>query len=206
MRETGGKNMELCPFCKTPPAKSDEESVKRIKKLMEKGNANSFYQLGGYYRKGIKGMPQNSAKANELFLKAGELGCAEAYHNLGNSYSVGNGVEIVKKKAMHYYELAAMNGDVMSRHNLGAIDGRAGNFQRAYKHLLLSARAGDKLSLENVKQGYINGRVTKEEYTNTLRAYQMSQDEVKSDARDKAAVYFNAMDNAGVLQYVETNT
>ena len=41
------------------------------------------------------------------------------------------------------------------------------------------------------------GHITKEEYANTLRAYQMSQDEMKSDARDKAAVYFNAMDNAG---------
>ena len=173
---------------------------------MEKGNARAFYMHGGHYAHRTRGVPQDMAKANELWLKAGELGCAEAYHNLGNSYSVGNGVEIDKKKAMHYYELAAMNGDVMSRHNLGAIEGQAGNYQRAYKHLLLSARAGDKQSLENVKQGYINGRVTKEEYTNTLRAYQMSQDEVKSDARDKAAVYFNAMDNAGVLQYVETNT
>ena len=33
MRETGGKNMELCPFCKTPPAISEEEEVGRVKKL-----------------------------------------------------------------------------------------------------------------------------------------------------------------------------
>jgi hypothetical protein len=193
MAETGAK--DLCAYCRTPPFSSNKVEVKRLKKLMEKGNPNAYYMLAGYYAYGEMGLPQDWAKANELFLKAGELGCAGAYHNLGNSYSVGNGVEIDKKKAMHYYELAAMNGDVMSRHNLGAIEGQAGNYQRAYKHLLLSARAGDKLSLENVKQGYINGRVTKEEYTKTLRAYQMSQDEVKSDARDKAAVYFNAQRN-----------
>ena len=48
-------------------------------------------------------------KANELLLKAGELGCAEAYRNLGMSYNNGLGVEVDKKKAKHYYELAAMN-------------------------------------------------------------------------------------------------
>ena len=30
------------------------------------------------------------------------------------------------------------------------------------------------------------GHVTKEQYANTLREYQKSQDEMKSDARDKA--------------------
>ena len=32
----------------------------------------------------------------------------------------------------------------------------------------------------------MNGIVTKEEYANTLRAYQKIQDEMKSDQRDKA--------------------
>ena len=32
----------------------------------------------------------------------------------------------------------------------------------------------------------MDGYVTKEEYANTLREYQKSQDEMKSDARDKA--------------------
>ena len=32
---------------------------------------------------------------------------------------VGRGVEVDKKKAKYYYELAAMNGDVQARYNLG---------------------------------------------------------------------------------------
>ena len=70
-------------------SESDEENVKRVMQLMEKGDANAFYQLGGYYGQGILGLPQDEAKANELYLKAGELGCAEAYYNLGNSYNNG---------------------------------------------------------------------------------------------------------------------
>ena len=72
---------------------------------------------------------------------------------------------------MHYFELAAMNGDVKARHNLGYIEAQAGNFLRAYKHLILSARAGYKQSLEAVKQGFMKGLVTKEEYAQALRAY-----------------------------------
>ena len=186
MFETEGKNMKLCPFCKTPPAESDAENVERTKKLMEKGNADAFKQLGGLYEQGIYGLPQDRAKANELFLKAGELGCALAYFNLGNNYDNGRGVEINEKKAEHYYGLAAMNGSVKARNNLGCLEGQAGNHQRAMKHFIISARAGHKLSLDTVKEGYMAGHVTKEEYANTLRGYQQSQDEMKSEARDKA--------------------
>ena len=184
MDESGAE--DLCPFCRTPPPNSDAEQIKRTNKLTEKGNLNAFNQLAWYYENGTRGLPQDWAKANELYLRAGELGCAVAYYNLGIHYEIGDGVAIDKKKAMHYYELAAMGGSVMARCNLGCLEGNAGNHQRAYKHLLMSARAGDKLSLDMVKQGYMAGHITKEEYANTLRQYQMSQDEMKSEARDKA--------------------
>ena len=38
----------------------------------------------------------------------------------------GNGVEVNGKKAKHYWELAAMNGDVKAHHNLGCLDVDAG--------------------------------------------------------------------------------
>ena len=186
MRETGGKNMELCPFCKTPPANSDKEEVKRVKKLMEKGNANAFYHLAGNYATGTIGLPQNQTKAIESWLKAGELGCANAYYNLGIMYSNGRGAAIDKKKARHYYELAAMNGDVEARHNLSCMEGQTGNYKRAMKHVIISASAGYKPSLDLLKQGYMSGYITKDQYANALREYQESQDEMKSDARDKA--------------------
>ena len=83
MRETGAK--DLCPFCRTPPANSDEKQIKRVKILMENGNGDAFEMLAGLYTRGIMGMPQDRAKANELCLKAGELGHAGAYCNLGNA-------------------------------------------------------------------------------------------------------------------------
>ena len=102
-------------------------------------------------------------------------------------------IAIDKKKAKHYHELAAMNGDIMARYNLGCLEGQAGNYQRAVKHCLIAARAGYKGSLDTVKQGYMHGYVTKEGYANTVREYQKSQDEMKSDARDKARAFYEML-------------
>jgi len=56
-----------------------------------------------------------------------------------------------------------------------------------YVFLPIAAKAGSKDSLDQVKNGFMQGIVTKDEYANTLRAHQKIQDEIKSDARDKAA-------------------
>jgi len=97
---------DLCAFCRTPPVSSKEETVKRLEKLMDKDNGEAINALGSLYRSGDYGLAQDYQKANELYLKAGELGCAAAYYNLGTNYDNGRGVEIDKKKTEHFYELA----------------------------------------------------------------------------------------------------
>ena len=188
----GRGKIGLCAFCREPTPSSDEDEIKRLKKLMDADNSHGYHQLAGYYDRGDTGMPQDMVKANELLLRAGELGCAEAYFNLGISYYNGRGVEVDKKKANDYYELAAMNGDVDARHNLGCDELEAGSFHRAMKHYIIAARAGYKLSLDAVKAGFMNDMVTKDEYANTLRAYQSRQDEMKrSDDRDNVRAHIN---------------
>ena len=101
---------------------------------MNADNANAFYDLAGYYaNNGEMGMPQDMVKANESCgSRAGELGClgelacSHAYCNLGISYNNGIGVGVDKKKAKHFWEIAAMNGNVRSRHNLGCMEVDAG--------------------------------------------------------------------------------
>ena len=140
----GKKKEEInaCAFCRRPAA-TDEEAIERVKMLMKSDNAHAFYTFAGYYHNGEHDMQQDRVKANELWRKAGELGCAEAYSRLGYSFSNGMGVEVDKKKAKHYYEIAAMKGEVMARYNLAVLEGKAvGNHQRAYKHFIIAARAG----------------------------------------------------------------
>ena len=187
-----GKKKEewgLCAFCRTLRPSSDEEEAKRLDKIMEKGNAMAFCVHAGYYVHGSHGLQQNLAKATELWLKAGKLGCAEAYYNLGYSYDIGWGAEADKKKAKHYYELAAINGNIKARHNLGCNEYNTGNYHQAYKHYIIAAKSGFRPSLDKIKEGFTKGFVTKDEYASTLRAYHESQTEMKSEARDKAAEF-----------------
>ena len=48
-----GKKWEdhMCPYCRTLRPSSDEEVVKRLKKIMEKGNAMAYYWRGLCRRK-----------------------------------------------------------------------------------------------------------------------------------------------------------
>ena len=182
---------QKCPFCRTPSPKSIEEENKRARKRMQAGDAEAFNMVAGHYVDGTRSMPQDWAKANELYLKAGELGFAGAYHNLGNSYYDGRGVEVDKKKAVHYFELAAMGGrgNEAARHNLGNIEGQAGNHDRALKHFMIAVKYGCNYSLETIRVMYSCGNATKDDYIRALRAYQTYSAEIKSKQRDEAAAY-----------------
>ena len=181
------EDIGMCPFCRMPPARSDEEEVARVKKLTERGNAEAYSQLAGCYGGGLMGLPQDYAKANELFLKAGELGCAAAYYNLGINYLNGDGVDVDKKKVKYFFELAAMGGHVNARYNLGYMEGQAGNMDRCLKHLIIAAKFGHRASLDKIKDMFAARLATKDDYEQSLRAYHERQLEIKSEARDKAA-------------------
>ena len=105
-------NEEKCPFCRTP-APTSEEYNERHQKRVEVGDAEAIFTLGCYHRDGDDGFPQDYDKAFELFVRAGELGSAKAYNNVGYAYEIGRGVEINEKMADHYYKLAAIGGDVL---------------------------------------------------------------------------------------------
>ena len=184
---SGGK-IGICPFCREQTEQSDEGEIRLLEKHMKSDDAFAFSALAGYYKRGERGVPQDEQKASELYLKAGELGCAASYFNLSCHYRLGTGVERDTKKAMHFLELAAMKGSIHARHNLGGLEAMAGNNQQAMKHLLISVSAGHTESLDGIKQGYIHGLVSKHDYAQALRAYQNCRDEANSDMRDKAAL------------------
>ena len=61
--------------------------------------------------------------------------------------------------------------------------------ERAIKHWMIALRDGYTDSLKNVKSMYENGHITKEEYTQSLRLYQVYLGEIKSEQRDEAAAF-----------------
>ena len=182
---------QKCAFCRTPPPDTDKEALNQAKKLVEVNDANAIHSLGVCYSIGEFGLPQNHAKALELYHRAADLGNAMSYFNIGNLYYNGEGVEQNEEKAIHYWDLAAMGGHVNARHNLGVLEWRAGrqtgNIDRALKHFMIAAGCGYTGSLEHIKHAFMNGVATKDDYVKALRVYQANLVEIKSPQRDEAA-------------------
>jgi len=108
---------------------------------------------------------------------------------IGTAYKDGNGVNDDKKKAKHYYELAAIGGCAQSRYNLGYNERHKGNWKRAIKHYMIAINSGEPESLKDIQSMYSNGHATKEDYTTALRSHQAYLGEIKSVQRDEAAAY-----------------
>ena len=190
-------NRKLCPFCRTPEANSEVGYIERLKKRVDVDDAIAMRNLGGYYSDGVRDLPQDYNKAMELLLRAGELGDALSNRNIAIAYLTGQGVERDVKKAKHYYELAAMGGDVFARHNLGNLEMDTGNTSRALKHWMISAGAGDDDSLHNVRQCFMLGYATKDDFEKALRAHKEAKDEMKSDQRETAEAYLRSVGAIG---------
>ena len=181
-----------CAFCRAPPSTTDRERIDRIKRGVERNHAGSTILLGIRYMKGDRGFQKDMAKAIELMLTAGKLGCADGYYIVGNLYINGNGVEKDMNRAKHYHELGAIGGCLISRHIIACFEGQAGNHERAYKHFLIGAKAGFEPSMNYLQRGFKNGYITKDEYAGALRAYQKQHEERNSARRDEALPFANS--------------
>jgi len=187
--EMSDNGVGLCPFCRCTPPESDKENIKRLKKRVEVGDAHAIFNLGVFYSNGEYGLTRDRTKALELWHRAGELGYAGAYFNIGIAYDDGRGVERDEKKANHYYEQAAIGGYVKARYNLGCSEYEKSNWDRAIKHLLISAGGRHNNSVKGIQLLYKAGHATKEDYAKALRACQKYLDEIRSEQRDIAAAF-----------------
>lgn len=188
---------DTCPFCRSQPPYSEGEVAlerKRIKqyyKRMEMNDASAFCTIGCYYFEGIHGFAQNYTKALEHWQRAAELGDAESYTNIGNAYEHGLGVWIDKKKAIYYYELAAMKGHSIARNSLGNSEVEAGNRKRALWHYMIAVKDGSSMALQNIDSLCPDGSLLRGVYEDAQRHYQAYLDEIKSDQRDEAAAHYD---------------
>ena len=55
---------------------------------------------------------------------------------------------------------------------------------------MISSGAGYDESLDNIRQCYLEGHATKDDFERALRAHKEANDEMKSDQRDAAAVFY----------------
>ena len=134
-------------------------------------------------------MQKDIRKTIELWTEAAELGSIQALYSLGVAYERGDGVQQDDAKAAELWTKAAMQGHVESRYNLACEEDEKGNHDCAVRHWLISAKMGHADSLEAIKDMFMEGLATKEQYAQALKGYQDAVEETKSHDRDEAKAY-----------------
>jgi TPR repeat protein len=124
--------------------------------------------------------------AIQYLTKAAALGDMNAHYNLSTMYQLGNGVERDMEKAVYHLEEAAIGGHPDARYGLGCHEGENGRYDRAVKHYIIAAKLGQDDALEVVKENFLRGFVSKEDYEAALRGHQAAVDATKSEQREQA--------------------
>ena len=174
-----------CPFCRKPTPTTDEEIYKRRMKRVEANDPFAICQKGAEEAK-----QGNHRGAFEYWTKASELGHALAQYGLSVLYRRGDGVEKDIGKEIHHLEEAAIGGHPDARHNLGVLESKNGNIERAVKHWIIAATQGGDESMKVLMKMFKDGFVSKEDLAATLRAHKAAVDATKSPQRKKAEEYY----------------
>ena len=175
-----------CPFCRKILPNTDEECNRQLMKRVEANDPFAIGHMGGVrYEKG------DYEAAFEYFTNAASLGDAAAHYQLYLMYRDGLGVEKDEKRELHHVEQAAIGGHHMARHDLGVKEWeKNGRMDRAVRHWIIAANLGFDRSLDNIKNGYKIGYVSKEVLAASLRGYHAAIEATKSPQRKEAAAEY----------------
>jgi len=172
---------QKCPFCRTPYPEDDADAGRLMKMRLA---ANDPVALGA-----AAGRCLAEGKFSDAFKyakQAAALGDLHAHLHLGYLYMEGKGVEADGKKGNYHLEESAIGGHPTARCNLGKGEGQWGNHERAMKHFIIAANQGSDVAVEQLREGYANGHVSKDDFAAALRAYQRAVDATKSPQREAA--------------------
>ena len=177
-REREGGLKQRCAFCRAPLPKNKEEALQNMMKRVKANDPVAMREMG---RKCcIEG---DNEGGFEYFTKATALGDIESHQYLADLYHMGKGVEKDPKKKLFHMEEAAIGGHHVARFNLG-IEER--DNERAVKHFIIAAKLGFGGALEQVKERFAHGLVSKEDFEAALRGHQAAVDATKSKQREEA--------------------
>ena len=92
-----------------------------------------------------------------------------------------------KARGIRCWESAAMQGDADSRVELGVVECDNGNYDRAAKHFMISAKMGHKDSLDMIKGLFDGGLATRAQYSEALKGYQDAAEEMNEEPRARGS-------------------
>ena len=180
-----------CAFCRTPTPKSDAAMLALVQKRVNAKDPVAIEFLASAYYGGKHGLQRDIPRAIELWTEAARLGDLDAHANIGNIiFCYGNGVDQDKAKAIRHWQHAAMQGHPEARYILGIHEGLKENHELAVQHFMISAKMGYQDSLNEIKDLFVKGLATKEQYAEALKGYQNALEESKSPKREEAKAFF----------------
>ena len=181
------RNEQKCAFC--CQIESTTNMIKSLRKLMKKNNADAFIVMAGEYESGQRTL-QSDTRALEMRIRAAELGLAQAFSIIALNYIEGDIVERDTSKAFEFLEIAAKKGSWTAHAYLAKERKHENMMQRSIDHYKVAACAGHQASMDNLIILYKQKLLSKDELTQTLRACQASNNEMKSTDRDDARAFF----------------
>ena len=180
-RELEERLQQSCPFCRHPTPKSRAEGERIMMNRIEANDPAALHQLGS-----VRGAGGDYKGAIEYWTKAAELGDINAHYELSSYYYLGKGVEKDEQKRVYHLEQAAIGGHPLARYNLGSLEWNNGRYERAIRHYIIAANLGHDQSMDDVKEGYQRGLVSKDDFALTLRSYGAAVNAMKSPQRQAA--------------------
>ena len=185
--EKAAEKAITCPYCRSNPASYDDKSqLKALMKLANTGNGEAMRRIGRYYFKGEMGLQQDKAEGLKWYHRAVEAGSGRAAYGLGRCFNEGDGVDRNDDKALEYLQKSTELGCIPSFVKVGIILQRKGEIEKAmlnYRKAVMCGVSNDNLFNE-IRIGFRNGHITKDEYAFTLRESQKACNEMKSETRD----------------------
>jgi len=179
--ECSEKRIPKCPFCRHLCGQSKEKIERRRKERFEANDPFALREAGRtHFRDG------DYERAFDCLTKAAKLGDVEAHCVLSLMYREGLGVEKDGGKEAYHLEEAAIGGHPGARHSLGCNEGENGRYDRAVKHWIIAAKLGHDGSIQNLKEMYKCGYVSKEDFASALRGHQAAVNATKSPQRELA--------------------
>ena len=181
-----------CPLCREPLPSSLEKMLHQRELRASRGDPFSCSAMGKDYLDGKYGR-RNELKALDCWIRAAELGSAEACTSLAICLQRGIGVSVDKNIPALFHKIGTIRGSVQSRHNIGCEEYYDfGNHEIGVRHLKIAAEAGSQPSLNRLRDIYnADGKepgkefISKEDMDQIYRDCHEAQEMIKSEEREK---------------------
>ena len=193
-RKSGGdlemafKKLMICPFCRSNMSNypTEKSQAKQEMKRANAGQPDSMYRVADYYFRGMMGVQQDKTKGWKWFHLALEAGSGQAAWEIGTCYFYGDGVDHDVEKALEYYQMAVELGFEGAYPNIGFVLMERGEIEKGMLNFRKAVMCGISYDgfFDELRRGFKNGFITKEEYAFTLRTHQTAVDETKSEERE----------------------